>query len=176
MAVVAAIISYQHAYELVRSHGESGVTARLLPFTVDGLIWAASMVVLDASRRNSGTTAGCVELGPGIVATVGANLAHGVGHGLVGALVSAWPALALIGSFELLMTLIRTGRSVRTGEAEGKPLRIEGGQQWRRQFLRAPACSVNVPFLPNRGRGGGGFRRGWCGRVGLRGRAGSRRP
>ena len=51
VAVVAAVISYQHAYELVRSHGESGVTARLLPFTVDGLIWAASMVVLDASRR-----------------------------------------------------------------------------------------------------------------------------
>jgi len=51
VAVVAAVISYQHAFELVRSHGESGVTARLLPFTVDGLIWAASMVVLDASRR-----------------------------------------------------------------------------------------------------------------------------
>ena len=45
VARVAAIISYQHGYELVRSHGESGVTARLLPFTVDGLIWAASMVV-----------------------------------------------------------------------------------------------------------------------------------
>jgi hypothetical protein len=42
VAVVAAVISYQHAYELVRSHGESAVTARLLPFTVDGLIWAAS--------------------------------------------------------------------------------------------------------------------------------------
>ncbi len=52
VAVVAAIISCQHAYELVRSLGESGVTARLLPLTVDGLIWAASMVVLDASRRN----------------------------------------------------------------------------------------------------------------------------
>ena len=52
VAVVAAIISYQHAYELVRSHGESGVTARPMPFTVDGLIRAASMVVLDASRRN----------------------------------------------------------------------------------------------------------------------------
>ena len=51
VAVVAAVISYQHAYELVRLHGESGMTARLLPFTVDGLIWAASMVVLDASRR-----------------------------------------------------------------------------------------------------------------------------
>jgi hypothetical protein len=38
VAVVAAVISYQHAYELVCSHGESGVTARLLPFAVDGLI------------------------------------------------------------------------------------------------------------------------------------------
>ena len=53
----------------------------------------------------------------GIVATVGANLAHGVGHGPVGTLVSAWPALALVGSFELLMMLIRTGRGKRAGEA-----------------------------------------------------------
>jgi hypothetical protein len=52
VAGVAAVISYQHAYELVTTYGESGLTARLLPFTVDGLIWAASMVVLDASRRN----------------------------------------------------------------------------------------------------------------------------
>ena len=49
-------------------------------------------------------------LGAGIVATIGANLAHGLGHGPIGALVSAWPALALAGSFELLMTLIRTGQ------------------------------------------------------------------
>jgi hypothetical protein len=41
--VVAAVISYQHAYELVRAPGESWVTARLLLFTMDGLIWAASM-------------------------------------------------------------------------------------------------------------------------------------
>jgi hypothetical protein len=44
VAGVAAVISYQHAYELVTSHGETGITARLLPFTVDGLIWAASML------------------------------------------------------------------------------------------------------------------------------------
>ncbi|MFZ2013840.1 MAG: hypothetical protein WAV00_08470 [Nocardioides sp.] len=56
--------------------------------------------------------------GAGIVATVGANLAHGVGHGPVGALVSAWPALELVGSFELLMMLIRTGRGTRIPEAE----------------------------------------------------------
>jgi hypothetical protein len=110
VAGVAAIISYQHAYELVRSHGESGVTARLLPFTVDGLIWAASMVVLDANQRNRPVPRlAAWSLGAGIVATVGANLAHGLGHGPVGALVSAWPALALVGSFELLMMLIRSG-------------------------------------------------------------------
>ena len=117
VAVVAAIICYQHAYELVRSHGESGMTARLLPFTVDGLIWAASMVVLDVSRRNRPVPRlAAWSLGAGIVATVGANLAHGVGHGPVGALVSAWPALSLVGSFELLMMLIRSGRGTWPGE------------------------------------------------------------
>jgi hypothetical protein len=52
VAAVAAIISYQQAYELIRSHGESGTVARLEPFAVDGLIWSASMVILNASRRN----------------------------------------------------------------------------------------------------------------------------
>ena len=123
VAVVAAVISYQHAYELVRSHGESGVTARLVPFTVDGLIWAASMVGLDSSRRGQPVPrlAAC-SLGAGICATVGANLAHGVGHGPVGALVSAWAALALVGSFELLMMLIRTGHGTRTGD--------DGAESW----------------------------------------------
>src|ERR1700761_8049249 len=121
VAVVAAVISYQHAFELVRSHGESGVTAQLVPFTVDGLIWAASMVVLDASRRDQPVPRlAAWSLGTGIAATVGANLAHGVGHGPVGALVSAWPALALVGSFELLMMLIRTGRRARADQTTGE--------------------------------------------------------
>jgi len=109
VAAVATVISYRHAYELVSTHGETGLTARLLPFTVEGLILAASMLILDANRRNhlvSPLARWC--LGAGITATIGANLAHGLGHGPVCALVSAWPALALAGSFELLMTLIRT--------------------------------------------------------------------
>ena len=135
VAVVAAIISYQHAYELVRSHGESGVTARLRPFTVDGLIWAASMVVLDASRRNQPVPRlAAWSLGAGIVATVGANLAHGVGHGPIGALVSAWPALALVGSFELSMMLIRTRRGTQPGLAEDAP-----------QYPDAPPLVQEVP-------------------------------
>jgi hypothetical protein len=85
--------------------------ARLVPLTVDGLIWAASMVILDANRGHR-PVPGLAKwsLGVGIVATIGTNLAHGVGHGAVGALVSAWPAVALVGSYELLMALIRTER------------------------------------------------------------------
>jgi Protein of unknown function (DUF2637) len=82
-----------------------------VPFTVDGLILAASMLILDANRRHRPVpplARWC--LGAGILATIGVNLAHGLGHGPIGALVSAWPALALAGSFELLMTLIRTER------------------------------------------------------------------
>ena len=84
VAAVAAVISYRHAYELVTTHGETGLTARLLPFTVTGSSWPPAC--------SSSTPA-----------------AGGLGHGPIGALVSAWPALALAGSFELLMTLIRTG-------------------------------------------------------------------
>ncbi|MWA02768.1 DUF2637 domain-containing protein [Actinomadura sp. LD22] len=116
VAGVAATISYAHILELTRSHGEKGLTARLVPVTVDGLIWAASMVVLDAGRRSRPVPAlARWSLAAGIVATVGANVAHGAAHGVIGALVSAWPALALIGSFELLMTLIRNAIQPRTG-------------------------------------------------------------
>jgi hypothetical protein len=102
----------------VSTHGETGVTARLVPFTVDGLILAARMLMLDASRRNHPAPSlarWC--LGAGIVATIGANLAHGIGHGPIGTLVSAWPALALAGSFELLMILIRAGHQASTSRS-----------------------------------------------------------
>jgi hypothetical protein len=120
VAGVAAVISYRHAYELVRSHGESSLTARLIPFTVDGLIVAASMLILAANRRSRPVpplAQWC--LGAGIIATIGANLAHGLGHGSIGALISAWPALALAGSFELLMTLIRTDHQASAAPSTG---------------------------------------------------------
>ena len=53
VAAVAAVISYRHAYELVSTHGETGLTARLVPFTVDGLILAASMLILTPADGTS---------------------------------------------------------------------------------------------------------------------------
>jgi hypothetical protein len=53
VAAVAAVASYEHAYELIHAHGETGWTARLVPLTVDGLIYASSMVMLDSARRKT---------------------------------------------------------------------------------------------------------------------------
>src|SRR6201987_1872340 len=108
VAAVAAVVSYEHASALVRAHGESGWTGRLIPLTVDGLVYASSMVMLDSARRGARVPAlARWLLGLGIVATLAANVAHGLGHGVIGAAVGAWPAVALVGSYELLMVIIR---------------------------------------------------------------------
>ncbi len=44
VAGIAAYISYWHAYAVVREYGESGLTARLEPATIDGLVYASSML------------------------------------------------------------------------------------------------------------------------------------
>jgi hypothetical protein len=107
----------------------------LFPLTVDGLIVAASMLILDANRRNQPVPVlarWC--LGTGITATIGANVAHGLGHGPIGALVSAWPALALAGSFELLMTLVRTSHQA-----------TSASNQSSRAALPLPTAMHDVP-------------------------------
>ena len=44
VAGIAAYVSYGHAYAVVRAHGETGMTARLEPATIDGLVYASSML------------------------------------------------------------------------------------------------------------------------------------
>ena len=53
VASVAAYVSYWHAYAVVRTHGESGLTARLEPATIDGLVYASSMVILYAAMPSA---------------------------------------------------------------------------------------------------------------------------
>jgi hypothetical protein len=109
VAGIAAYVSYQHAFEVVRAHGESGLTARLEPATMDGLVYSSSMVILYAVRHRlpvPGLARWLLALG--IVATLAANVAHGWSDGPGGAVVAAWPAASLVGSYELLLWLIRT--------------------------------------------------------------------
>lgn len=51
VAAFAAVVSYTHIYDLGHVHGQSGIAARLLPLSVDGLIVAASLVMLQEARN-----------------------------------------------------------------------------------------------------------------------------
>ena len=86
VAAVAAVASCEHACTLVRAHGETGWTGRLVPLTVDGL-------------------------------------------------VAAWPAIALAGSYELVMTIIHGARQPgdRVPGAERVPGAVSGADPLRVQ-------------------------------------------
>jgi hypothetical protein len=108
VAAVAAYVSYQHAVEVVTRNGEPGTIGRLYPAAIDGLIIAASMVLLDAARH--GETAPALAwwlLGSGVAVTFAANVTYGVAFGVAGALWAAWPAAAFVGCYELLLLLVR---------------------------------------------------------------------
>lgn len=148
VAAVAAVASYEHAYDLVRAHGESGWTARMVPLTVDGLIYASSMVMLNAARRSIPVPAlARWLLGLGIAATLAANVAHGLGHGLVGASVAAWPAVALVGSYELLMMVIRSSQmpaSTSGTRRDADPLQEQAAELFAAQLAADRVPSVRA--------------------------------
>lgn len=113
VAAFAAIVSYSHIYDLGRAHGQAGTAARLLPLSVDGLIVAASLVMLlDARAGRPAPPLARVMLGLGVAATIAANVAYGAAYGLTGAVISAWPAVAFIGSAELIVGSIRRTQPV----------------------------------------------------------------
>jgi hypothetical protein len=164
VAGVAAYVSYWHAYEVVRAHGESGVTARREPATIDGLVYASSMVVLYAARHRLAVPAlARWLLGLGIVATLGASVAHGWHAGPIGAAVAAWPAASLVGSYELLLWLVRAaaGMSAARGlvrlPGPGPAARRPAGSQRLRLRPRRPGLERRPvrPDGPRRERPGG---------------------
>jgi hypothetical protein len=110
---VATVVSYSHIFDLGRAHGQAGTAARMLPLSVDGLIVAACLVLLYEARagRPAPALARCMLM-LGVGATVGANIAFGLRFGPLGAVISAWPAVAFIGSAELGIGLVRSAGAV----------------------------------------------------------------
>jgi hypothetical protein len=152
VAAVAAVASYEHAYALVRAHGETGWIGRLVPLTVDGLIYASSMVMLDSARREVPVPAlARWLLGLVIAATLAANVTHGLGHGPVGAAVAAWPAVALVGSYELFMTIIRGARQRddRVSGAEHVSEAVSGADPLRVRAAEVFAADVAAGRVPS---------------------------
>jgi Protein of unknown function (DUF2637) len=102
VALVAAIASYDHQRALAEMAGEDW-RAWLLPVSVDGLVVAASMSML--VRRRAGMPVGALAW-TSLLAGVGASLAANVAAAdptMVGRVVAAWPPLALLLAWELLL-------------------------------------------------------------------------
>jgi hypothetical protein len=76
---------------------------------MDELIDATSITMPDSARRDVPVPAlARWPLGLAIAATLAANVAHCSGNDLAGATVTASQAVALAGSYELLMMIIRS--------------------------------------------------------------------
>lgn len=115
VTVIAAVISYGHARELVVRYGVTGMTADAMPLTVDGLVATCSLVIVDCARHDwRAPWHAWALLITGACATVAANVAAGLSHGAVGAIIAGWPALVACGCFELL---IRQRKITRTPAA-----------------------------------------------------------
>lgn len=124
VAALAVVASCGHSYDLVRSHGEAGWRARLVPLTVNGLIYASSMVIPGCARRTVSVLAPVRRLlGLGSTATLAANVAHG----LMGGAVAAWPAVTLVGV--------------------GQPRRSGLAHTWRRSPMRACPSNIRLSYL-----------------------------
>ena len=141
VAGIAAYISYWHAYAVVRQYGESGVTAMLEPGTIDGLVYASSMVILHAARhRLPVPRLARWMLALGIAASLAVNVAQGWSHGLVGAAAAAWPAIALVGSYEMLAWMVRT-----TVPEADRAAYQERATPYRSRTSRGPPGGLPVP-------------------------------
>src|SRR5258708_11714048 len=92
----AGAVSYSHIYDLARQHGQNITDARLLPLSVDGLIVAASFLILPEARAARDVPRlGRLMLALGVITTVAANIADGVKGGPHDAPLSARPPASL---------------------------------------------------------------------------------
>lgn len=118
VAAIAAVVSFIHIEHLAVTHGQTQLAAWLLPVSVDGTVAAASLSMLWAARCGLSTPwlARCM-LTLGVLATLGANIGYGAPFGLSGELLSGWPAVAFVGSVEMVLSMVRRARAVPEADA-----------------------------------------------------------
>ncbi|MBF8192441.1 DUF2637 domain-containing protein [Nonomuraea sp. K274] len=111
VAAAAGYISFRHFVDLAIKLGENPSEAFLYPAAAEGMIIMASLVKLYCSRRTIRTPFlawACLAFG--VIVAVVVNVVHGSTRGTGSALLAALAPVAFLGSYELLMRLIRLVR------------------------------------------------------------------
>jgi hypothetical protein len=104
------------------------------------------MVMLDSARLKTPVPVLAPWLlGLGIQATLAANVAHGLGDGLIGPAVAAWPAAALVGAYELLMMVIRSSQV----SADGTPKTGDDADPLQEQAVELFAEELAADRIPS---------------------------
>ncbi len=135
------------------------MTARLVPFTVNGLILAASLVLLahrPAGRRSGWLSWAAVTIGT--IASLAANIAT-ADASTVSRIIAGWPAVALLIAVKLLSGILAHGAAAADGPAripaDAQPAIPRPALYWIQQLaarrlavLAAPVPRSAVPGLP----------------------------
>jgi hypothetical protein len=157
VAGIAAVVSFVHIEHLAATHGQITLAAYLLPLSIDGIVVAASLVMLRAARAGMRTPwLARVMLGASVAATLAANVAYGARFGVAGALLSGWPAAAFIGCAEMALGMVRRATRKATAKATAeapagattRPAHKAGSRATRR-----PSARVGVSGLDAAARG-----------------------
>ena len=148
VAVIAAVVSFVHIEHLAAVNGQTMLAAYLLPLSIDGTVVAASMVMLRAARAGLGTPwLARFMLGLAVTATLACNIGYGLPHGMPGALISGWPAVAFIGCAEMAISAVRRLRPAAGNGATSSPTPADA-ESAAAQALRSTLAAGN-PLTQN---------------------------
>lgn len=144
LAVIAAVVSYDHMHGLALQHGEGPWASALIPLSVDGMIVASSMsLLLDSRLGLRGGILPWALLIVGALASLAANIAVAEPT-LTGRVIAAWPSFALTCSYELLMRQIRQSAAApRAQPAEPHPACAQDDHAVRPEPSRQPRPASN---------------------------------
>jgi hypothetical protein len=119
VAFIAALVSYFHVAQIAAQSGEAW-RSWLFPAMYDGLMVAASMVLLERKRAQENTSwLGWGALVSGVLLSLGANIADAIKHNNPIWLAGSAPVVFFV-AFELLLDF-RKSRGAKDADQSGAP-------------------------------------------------------